>query len=270
MQPPFPLGELGPSLFFVLSGYLVAGIIWKYEVYPGAPGRWPQRLGTFYLRRVLRVLPAYYLTLLGCALLPLAAVQASPAWFLLPGANMLIYQAVGWPDGVGHFWTIAVELQFYLLWPWLLHLVGRRPWRLVALAMGGLLFRAVWMVCVRPDKVHLLLPANIDVFSLGALLRLVEGRPLLARLARGKFVLLAWAGWIALRLLPPPTAWAITGAVGQAGWLAGAEFLLVAWLLLPTRPGRLLGHPILHWIGQRSYGIYLFHLPLLVFWQRLI
>ena len=272
LQPGFPLGEVGPSLFFVLSGYLVSGIIWQYGAYPGAPGRWPSRLGTFYLRRALRVVPAYYLALLGCALLPLAAVRTNPAWFLLPGANLLIYRGHGWPDGVGHFWTIAVEMQFYLLWPWLLRLAGRRPLPLVGLAAGALLFRAVWMAWVRPDMVHLLLPASFDVFALGALLRLGEGQPWLARLARWQFVLLAWAGWVLLRLAPTPAGWAAAGAVGQASWLAGAEFLTVGWLLLPTRPGRRigLGHPVLQWLGQRSYGIYLFHLPLLVFWQRLV
>jgi peptidoglycan/LPS O-acetylase OafA/YrhL len=271
LQPAFPLGEVGPSLFFVLSGYLVSGIVWKYRAYPGGRG-WLQRFGTFYLRRALRVVPAYYLALLGCALLPLAAVHASPMWFLLPGANLLIYRGHGWPDGVGHFWTIAIEIQFYLLWPWVLYLVGRRRLPLVGLAVGALLFRAGWMAYVRPDMVHLLLPVNFDVFALGALLRLGEEQPWLPKLARWKWVVLAWTGWVLLRLAPSPAEWAVAGAVAQAGWLAGTEFLTVGWLLLPTRPGRHIGlaHPVMQWIGQRSYGIYLFHLPLLVFWQRLV
>lgn len=220
LQPPFPLGEMGPSLFFVLSGYLVSGIIWQEQAYPGAAGRWRQRLKTFYLRRGLRILPAYYAALLGGALLPLAAVRAHPGWFLLPGANLLIYQGRGWPDGVGHFWTIAIEIQFYLLWPWLLGLIGRRPQWLVALAGGAVLFRLLWASYVRPDMVHLLLPASFDVFALGALLRLGEGQAWLARLARGSYVAVAWAAWVALRLLPvvgcccPPA-----GALGGAAQL---------------------------------------------------
>lgn len=273
LQPAFPLGEVGPSLFFVLSGYLVSGIIWKEGAYPGAAGRWGQRLGIFYLRRGLRIVPAYYAALLGCALLPLAAVRAHPGWFLLPGANLLIYQTQGWPDGIGHFWTIAIEMQFYLLWPWVLALTGRRPWWLVGLAIGSLLFRLLWASYVRPDMVHLLLPASFDVFALGALLRVGEGQPWLTRLTRGRYVALAWTGWILLRLLPAGAAWAITQAVGQTGWLAITEFLTVGWLLLPARQSRQwlgLEHPLLQWVGQRSYGMYLFHLPLLVFWQRLV
>ena len=269
VRPAFPLGELGPSLFFVLSGYLVSGIIWKYGAWAGAPGPWARRLGTFYLRRALRIGPAYYLALAGCALLPLAAVRAHPAWFLLPAANLLTYQSRGWADGVGHFWTIAVEVQFYLLWPWVLGLFGRRLGPLLALVGLSWLFRWGWSVGVRPDMVHLLLPANLDFFALGAVLCLAQGRAWLLRLARGSYVLLAWLGWVALRLLPDP---GLGAALGAGVWLAATDFLTIAWLL--HRPGagpRLsLRHPAVQWVGRRSYGLYLFHLPLLVFWQRLV
>ncbi|GAB3587486.1 acyltransferase family protein [Hymenobacter daeguensis] len=270
LQPGFPLGEVGPSLFFVLSSYLISGIIWKERAYPGAGGRWKRRLGVFYLRRGLRVLPAYYAVVLGCALLPLAAVRAHPGWFLLPVANLLIYQGRGWPDGVGHLWTIAVEIQFYLLWPWLLGAIGRRPAWLVGLAVGAVGFRVLWSCYRHSDMVHLLLPVSFDAFALGALLQLAAGGAWLARVARGRYVALAWAGWAALRLLPVVAGWAAPQAAGLAGWLAATEFLTVGWLLQPSRPGRWLGHPVLHWVGQRSYGMYLIHLPLLVFWQRLV
>lgn len=272
LRPAFPVGELGPSLFFVLSGYLVSGIIWRYEAYAGAPGPWGRRVGTFYLRRALRIGPCYYLALVGCALLPLATVREHPAWFLLPGANLLIYNSRGWGDGIGHFWTIAVEAQFYLLWPWVLGRLGRRLKPLLALVVLSWLFRTLWAAFVRPDMVHLLLPASFDLFALGAVLRLAQGQPWLHRLARGRYVLLAWLGWAALRLWPGAGPWAAVGAGSQGAWLALADFLTIGWLLHRPAAGRRLGltHPAVQWVGQRSYSIYLYHLPLLVFWQRLV
>ena len=270
-RPAFPLGELGPSLFFVLSGYLVSGIVWKYEAYVGASGSWGQRLRTFYLRRGLRIVPLYYLTLAGCALLPLAAMRESPAWFLLPGANLLIYRDGGWPDGMGHFWTIAIEMQFYLLWPVVLGVVGRRANFLLALVAMAWLFRVLWSAGVGPGMVHLLLPTNLDLFALGALLRL--GPPWLGRVARGRYVLLIWLGWVALRLSPNLTdSWATGLANSQGIWLAVADFLTIGWLLGVPGAGRRWGlhHPVVQWVGQRSYAMYLYHLPLLVFWQRLV
>ena len=73
-----------PSLFFVPSGYLVSGIIWKYGAYVGASGPWKQRLRTFFTRRVLRIIPPYYLALVGALLLPLEVVQQHLLWFVLP------------------------------------------------------------------------------------------------------------------------------------------------------------------------------------------
>lgn len=272
VRPPFPLGEIGPSLFFVLSGYLVSGIIWRYGAYVGAPGRWWLRVRTFYVRRALRILPAYYLALAGGALLPLATLHEHPGWFLLPLANMLIYEARGWGDGIGHFWTIAAEMQFYLLWPFVLGWLGRRLPGLLALVLASWGFRAMWSLWVRPDMVHLLLPASFDLFALGGVLCLAEGTPWLARLARGRYVLLAWLSWTVLRFVLDSGPWAPVWAVSQGPLLALADFLTIGWLLHVPAAGRRLGltRPAMQWLGQRSYGLYLFHLPLLVFWQRLV
>ena len=65
---------MGSSLFFVLSGYLVSGIIWKHGAYVGVPRPWRQRPRTFFTRRVLRIIPPYYLALVGALLLPLEVV----------------------------------------------------------------------------------------------------------------------------------------------------------------------------------------------------
>ena len=87
-----------PSLFFVLSGYLVSGIIWKHGAYVGVPGPWRQRLRTFFTRRVLRIIPPYYLALVGALLLPLEVVQQHLLWFVLPalGPVLALLSTASW------------------------------------------------------------------------------------------------------------------------------------------------------------------------------
>ena len=75
-----------------------------------------------------------------------------------------------------------------------------------------------------------------------------------------------------MRLWPSTIPWGGIGAGSQGAWLALADFLTFGWLLHRPAAGRRLGltHPAVQWVGQRSYSIYLYHLPLLVFWQRLV
>ena len=140
-QPRFPISLMGSMTFFVLSGYFISGIVWKQEVYVGAPGRWQQRLGVFYLRRLVRTLPPYYLSLaLGFAL-PLVTLHQYPGWFLVPVSNLLFFRMQHWAEGVGHYWTLSVDEQFYVLWPILLAVLPRRVRWLAVVAGCGLLFR---------------------------------------------------------------------------------------------------------------------------------
>ena len=273
--PGFPLGEMGRIPFFVLSGYLISGIIWKQQVYPGAPGRWRRRLGTFYQRRMLRILPPYYLALALGALLPLATLREYPSWFVLPISNLLFYRLGHWGEGVGHYWTMAVDEQFYLLWPLLLGLLGRRVGALLAVVAASVLFRVWWSLHVTPTLTFVLLPACLDMFALGGILRIIEPQPWVRRMARGRGVLLAWATWAAI--------WALLeGLHAHAGWLlisttlgGLASAVTLNWAVQLAGPGatgsaRLLQHPLLQWVGLRSYGCYLYHLLLVVFYQRAV
>ena len=268
---PFPLGEMGRITFFVLSGYLISGIIWKQQMHPGAPGQWWRRLGTFYQRRMLRILPPYYLALLLGALLPLATLHQYPGWFLLPVSNLLFYRLHHWGEGVGHYWTMAVDEQFYLFWPFLLGLVGRRTGPLLLVALAGLLFRILWSAWVTPDFVLVLLPSCLDMFAVGAMLRILEFHPRVQALGRGRWVLLAWLAWTGL--------WAITHLTNaHALWLlvytsmgSVAAFITLSWVLhRPDNTTSFLQHPVLQWVGRRSYGCYLYHLLLVVFYQRAV
>ena len=274
----FPLGEVGRLPLFVLSGYLISGIIWKNNVYWGGSGDWGRRLGIFYTRRFLRIIPPYYAALALGALLPLVTLHQYPGWFLLPLSNMLCYRLQHWPEGVGHYWSMAVEEQFYLLWPLVLGLIKRRAgwlWLLVAASFGYRAYSALYQVPEAPVYATVLLPANFDLFALGALLRLHTAT------ARANPAQVApWPGWPALATwLAWSLVWVATrgSLAAEQVWIiiyptlgAAAGYLTLRWLMRSPRQARWLAHPWAQWLGQRSYGLYLYHLMLPVFYQRLV
>ena len=83
---------MGRLTFFVLSGYLISGIVWKQELHEGPARQWWEPLRIFYLRRALRTIPPYYVALALGPLVPLATLREYPAWFLLPVSNLLFYR----------------------------------------------------------------------------------------------------------------------------------------------------------------------------------
>ena len=271
-QPPFPISLMGSMTFFVLSGYFISGIVWKQEVYMGAPGRWQRRLGVFYLRRLVRTLPSYYLSLAASFLLPLITLHQYPGWFLVPVSNLLFYRLQHWGEGVGHYWTMAVDEQFYLLWPVLLTVLPRRTRWLALVVAGSLLFRVAWSFWVTPKLVFTLLPSCLDMFAAGGMLRHVEQLPAVRRLAHFRWVALGWLAWAALwavlNFTQAHAAWQLI--YSTTGCLPAV--LTLNWALhQATRPAvenRL--QMALCWIGRRSYGCYLYHLMLPVLYQRAV
>jgi peptidoglycan/LPS O-acetylase OafA/YrhL len=274
----FPLGEVGRLPLFVLSGYLISGIIWKNNIYwGGAPG-WGRRLGIFYTRRFLRIIPPYYAALALGALLPLAALHRYPGWFLLPASNLLCYQLRHWPEGVGHYWSMAVEEQFYLLWPLLLGIIRRRAgwlWLLVVLSVAYRAYSVWYQVPETPVFATVMLPASLDLFALGALLRLhtaaARGAAATAAPWPAWPALATWAAWALLWLgtrqsLRAEQVWIIAYPI--LGAVAG--YFTLRWLMRSPPQARWLAHPWAQWLGQRSYGLYLYHLMLPVFYQRLV
>jgi peptidoglycan/LPS O-acetylase OafA/YrhL len=274
---PFAFGEMGQLLFLVLSGYLISGLIWKNDIYWGSEGNWSKRLGVFYLRRALRIMPAYYAALALGALLPLVTLWQYPLWFVLPAANLLCYRLQTWPEGLGHYWTLALEEQFYLLWPLLLTLLRRLrvpTAGLWCIAGASLLFRILWVWAIGPGFATVLLPACLDLFAAGALVRLHAARtPGVNSHFLGWFVIIAWGAWVGL------WGWAETAntaashayvTIGQYVLGAVGGYCTLRWLLTAPPAARWLRHPLVQWLGTRSYGLYLYHLMLPVFYQRLV
>jgi peptidoglycan/LPS O-acetylase OafA/YrhL len=264
-------GFVGVDVFFVISGYLMTGIIL------GRLQSGTFSIGGFYLDRARRIVPALAVliaVLLGAGalfLLPdeyrlLARQSASSALFV---SNIHHWRETGYFDpGLDqkwllHSWTLSLEWQFYLLYPLVLPLLVRffAPSRLpLLLAAAGLLSLACMLVLSRtaPAAGFYLLPPRGWELLAGALVYVVP--PLTGRIARAAQVF--GLGLIAAAVvLAGPAGWPDEGALAP---VAGTMLVLLA-----ARTGsRVTGNGIFAWIGLGSYSIYLWHWPVVVALRR--
>jgi peptidoglycan/LPS O-acetylase OafA/YrhL len=264
-------GWCGVDLFFVLSGFLITGIL--LDAKGGT-----SYFRNFYLRRALRIFPLYYGVLIAIfwvlpnVMLPPPTLReevAAQGWYWTYLLNVRTAQT-GWPHllGLGHFWSLAVEEQFYLLWPAVVFLLDRR--RLLRLCLALIvvsLFLRVGLVLAHTRlAAYVLMPARMDALAIGGML---------AAAARDA------------------TAWAVvrrwTPAAGMAALWALA-FLFLRWgrfdvesvqvqtigftivavlsgtLLVAAIAGasggparRVFGGRFFRFFGHYSYGLYVFH-----------
>jgi peptidoglycan/LPS O-acetylase OafA/YrhL len=270
------VGWCGVDLFFVLSGFLITGILLK------AKGQ-PHYYRNFYIRRALRILPLYYAVLLARVLLSFTAVPmmtVNPSeltahalyvgnfWQCHARLNGLPFDSFG----LHVLWSLAIEEQFYLVWPLVVALVSRRwLWRLcvvgvfVALACRWVLARYqvdYWLAYVLP-------PCRMDGLLIGGMVALYAT----GGYTRAAFVHMARTttlfGGAAVAAL-----WAIEGSPlyhGKFMLIFGftAFAVLFAGLLdfvVLGQPGgwRVLRGRALRFIGERSYAIYLLHFPIVI------
>jgi peptidoglycan/LPS O-acetylase OafA/YrhL len=282
-------GLLGVGVFFTLSGYLITDLLLD---------RWKRRgnfgLGNFWLRRARRLLPALFLML--------AAVSVWVAFFdtsQLAGVRRQVIAAIfyfnNWstiahngsyfarfapPLPLDHLWSLAIEEQFYLVWPWIL-LVGvsviRRRTMLALLALGGAVASMIAMgVMYHPglDPTRVYEGTDTRAFALliGAALAVVlpvrrnGGSRAAPPDVRNILDALAVAGLIGIALLVWRTS-ALSPFLYPWGFLllALATVALIIASVEPTsRVGAALGCRPLRWVGVRSYGIYLWSWPIVV------
>lgn len=273
-------GWSGVDLFFVLSGFLITGIL--YDSRASAV----QYFRSFYARRALRIFPLYFVFLLLIIVaLPLIYADAEAAstavwndieWYGTYSINIrTLFTGNFRAEGLytGHLWSLAVEEQFYLMWPLVVLVLRRRA--LMGVCLGAL----VGALCVRTAFVlsgddhgaaYTFTPARLDTLAVGALIALAargDGRDVrvLARLAR-PIAVAAIAVLLALvveqgDLAPPFGNWLLTVGFSAVALLYGVLLIAVLTSSPGSRLSDVFSNRVLRSLGRYSYAIYLFHLP---------
>ena len=269
-------GSYGVELFFVLSGFLITGIL--YDTHNR-----PNYFRNFYMRRLLRIFPLCYGVLaLVFFVAPLIPLLRGPtldylvdrqAWAWLYAVNIYIAKQGNWSFSyLDHFWSLAIEEQFYLFWPLLVFMLARRPRALIAVSLGislsamlgrliGSLMGLSWWTT------YTLTPFRLDGLALGAFLavtarqtggweRLARALPLVTAVAGGLLaVTFVWTRLVSregLELVLPVRAALIQMLLA----------CLLVWALVAPKQSatsRFFRSRIMVFLGTYSYGLYVYH-----------
>jgi peptidoglycan/LPS O-acetylase OafA/YrhL len=268
-------GSYGVDLFFVLSGFLITGILYDAR-------KDPHYFRNFYMRRLLRIFPLYYavlaLVFFVAPLIPLLHgatldhLVERQAWAWLYAVNIRVAMDGEWSlSYINHFWSLAVEEHFYFFWPLVVFLLARRPRALIAVSLAvslcamlagvtGSLMGLSWWVT------GTLTPFRLDGLALGAFLAVIARQPGgPEQLVRAlPWVVAMVGGLLAVtvgRRLGSSQLLEVVGAMRPALILMLLACLLIWGVTAPGRSAisRFFRSRPMVFLGTYSYGLYVYH-----------
>ena len=265
-----PNGSLGVNIFFVLSGFLITGILLKAKKQSEEQGLKKATLfGNFYMRRTLRIFPIYYLLLFIFWFLKDPAILNDGVFYFTYISNYFFYTEQFFPARLAHLWSLAVEEQFYIFWPWLIILGNKKylPYLISLFIIIGISVNYIFIS--KGWWVQILTPACFDAFAIGAMLSwVIAYRPDVIEQVQPKFkwiciviLLLFAASVFEYSFLPNRTVHALLA-------------IAVIYYCLFKNNNRfmnfILNNKWLMRIGKISYGVYLYHLFIPELWTWVI
>lgn len=265
-------GTSGVTLFFVLSGFLITQILIaekeKFSIsYPHNMSKMGNVLKVFYVRRSLRIFPIYYILLAVLFILNVDSARGYWEFHVLYLSNFF-YSFYHPFDHLAHFWSLAVEEQFYLIWPLMILFLPVKVNRIsffCILILLSILFK-IWMLCLYPgsDAYYFLMPACIEAFAAGALVVELMNKKISAQLLTS-YMALSLFMFVCLQILPiihPSAVLTFIGKILTRTAFSAFSVTLLLMILQGVNMGfvrRLLTYKPLIFLGKISYGIYIYH-----------
>ncbi|HMT28326.1 MAG TPA: acyltransferase [Bacteroidia bacterium] len=264
-----PDGGFGVDLFFVLSGYLITGILID-AVQKNPNDKW-RIMKNFIIRRSLRIFPVYYVTIFFLLWIGYPDVKEHLGWFLTYTSNILSYTTQSF-NKFSHTWSLSVEEQFYLIWPWFIVFVN--PKYLKYVFFGALIIGIATMIFTM-QILHnwagfLLMPSCMQAFGIGGLYAWVKGKP-----AETKFKDVIKQLFPAALLAHFFFTFSSNHGEPYAFLFLTVNSIISVWLIQRVIDNKsewirkyFLENTVLNRIGQVSYGIYLFHFVLTPIYEK--
>jgi peptidoglycan/LPS O-acetylase OafA/YrhL len=267
-------GQSGVDLFFVLSGFLIVGILYDHKASDSY-------FSTFYARRALRILPPYLILLAGFVLLTRMRGtnyyfgSQVPVWALLGFVqNWFFVSTQGTePAAIAGTWSLAIEEQFYLVIPALVWCVPRRYLLsiLIAIGLASAAARAIYFWTHPGDLYgpYVMTPLRLDGLAIGGAIAVAYRNDAMRAWIFARIQAIRSACWLLLAIVPF-YAWSLRStAAHQVLYYIGHFYLAVMYgliLILATRPGdgrtkSFLRSRLFGFFGLISYSLYLFHTP---------
>lgn len=259
-----PLMWAGVDMFFVLSGFLITGILIRRKEKGGS------YFGYFYGRRARRILPPYLLLLTVSSLLFGTAWMKHWYWFAFFATNIASVLHQGGNSSLAPLWSLAVEEQFYLFWP--LVVLVASPRMLLRISIALLVAVPILRGIATPwfptyEAIYALTPFRMDLLAAGAVIACITcwNRPLLDRVRYWPYVALAAAlGLFVVLAVFDPKFRTVANNVRSNVFIYVLTNIISASLVVIALSGqgficRILRFPVLRYIGQISYSMYLIH-----------
>ncbi len=270
IQGLIPDGGFGVVLFFVLSGFLITTILLD-AVQKGEQNKL-KIIRNFIIRRALRIFPVYYATIIILVCLGYPYLKDNLIWFLLYVSNMQVFKTQTW-NAFSHTWSLAVEEQFYLVWPWLIVFVKEKYLKFVFLGVIFIgLFTVIYTIKIQQNGVgFVLMPSCMQAFGIGGLYAYLNRTGNTKYFLR--FIMIACPVALIIHFY-----WAfVDNGESYACFFLLVDSIISIWLIhmvIHNKSERMrkyfLENPALNKIGQVSYGIYLFHYSFEFVYKKLI